>query len=668
MVILGFNGSVAGISENRFNLDFDTMHDAGATLIEDGRIICTFEEERLNRIKHTNKFPVRAIEACLEEHNIDLDDIDAFAFPNEEAVYDQEIIRYGTIDPSFNYGSARAYLVAYFQQYFNRQIDPARIFFVNHHLAHAASTYYVSGFNKSLILALDGWGDNFSGGIYEGEGNEIRTIQKMSHNNSLGNFYVEVTRLLGFEFFDEYKVMGLAPYGDKDTYKHIFDELYELQPEGAYHLHRDRLRAIGEKLPSRRKGEPVTQVHKDIAAALQAALEEIVLHLVKHYQSVTVHDHLCLSGGVSLNCTMTGRLLYENIFRDVFVQPASNDTGLPLGAALYTYYQAQPHAERYTFKHAYLGNKAPETTALVSTLEKWKDVIEYYEADEITHETARLIAAGNVIGWFQGSSEFGPRALGNRSILADPRPAGNKDLINRKIKNREGFRPFAPSLTEESVARFFELPDHRQDRYGFMTFILKVKEEYRSRLGAITHVDGTARLQTVTRETNARYYELINSFGELTGMPVLLNTSFNNNCEPIVDTPQQAINCFLTTHLDYLVIGNFIIRKREQQPAAFYLSLYPLVPAYTRLHVLHENGKIRYEIGNTFNERKHPLSRNMYALLKSSDGSLQLGKLIAGLPDAGPEDAAAIIEEMQTLWTLRTIELTAGAAMNLAIG
>lgn len=654
MIILGINGSAALVGDNRFGIGFNAMHDAAAVLIDDGKIICAFEEERLNRIKHTNKFPILSIKACLERYNIDISQVDAFAFPSEEEVYDSVMEIFRRKDPSFTFASAREFICAFFKEHFNAEIRQDRIHFINHHFSHAASSYYVSGFQESLILALDGWGDNFSGGIYIGKENEIKTMAKITENNSIGNFYLEVTRLLGFEFFDEYKVMGLAPYGDKERYRSYFKSLYELKPDGQFEIYWNRFSEIKGRLPARDPGAPVDQCHKDLASALQNAIENIIFHIVKYYQQTTLQHNLCLAGGVSLNCTMTGKLLYPDFFREIFVQPASHDGGLPLGAALAVHYSKDKTGPRYKLKHVFFGNEFPGERACLKTFEKWGELISFRKSENITLEAATLIAAGNVIGWFQGASEYGPRALGNRSILADPRPYENKALINQKIKNREGFRPFAPSLIEDEVDRFFELPGNRRS-FPFMTFILKVREEYRSKLGAVTHVDGTARLHTVSREAAPRYYELISCFGSITGFPVLLNTSFNNNHEPIVDTPEQAINCFLTTNLDYLIVGDFVITKKQFVSDDLYLSLRPVIPPFIKLHAEGADENTRFEIGNTYNKEKCHISRRMFSLLDTQDGSKSFNELLSALENKGSPDVSEVVEEMRHLWALRVI-------------
>lgn len=337
---------------------------------------------------------------------------------------------------------------------------------------------------------------------------------------------------------------------------------------------------------------PVLKLHKDVARALQDALELIIFHVLDPLSSVS--GNLCLAGGVALNCTMTGKMLYRSLFKNIFVQPASGDSGLPLGAALKAHYISHPHIREKSLPHVYLGSPSPCEDTCHEVLSTWEHLLDFDHDSDITATAARLFSEGNVIGWFQGASEYGPRALGNRSILADARPEQNKDLINMKIKNREGFRPFALSVTEDRAAEFFEFPDVNA-RYPFMTFILNVQPEFRSRLAAITHVDGTARIHTVSHDTNPRYFRLLKEFEKLTGFPILLNTSFNNQCEPIVDSPDQAITCFLTTKLDYLVVGNYLVRKRPNTDDAF-RNLYPRLRPFVFLHRAGRNGSECHEI------------------------------------------------------------------------
>ncbi len=665
MLVLGINGSLALVNENKFNVPYGEFHDSAAVLIENGKIVAAFEEERLNRIKHSNKRPLLAIQACLERRNITIDQVDRYAIPWEEDHFDSLLAEYRRMDPGFSYVSARQFLRDTFYQYFHQKVDLMKFVFINHHLAHAASGYYVSGFDRSLILTIDGKGDNLSGGVYEAEGNIIHHLRTFSAEDSLGHLYLEVTRLLGFSPFDEYKVMGLAPYGDSTRFSAVFERTYTLLPGGNYKIDWSMAKNLRHYLPSRSKNETLTQAHKDVASAVQKAIETIVFHMLNHYRSAGFTGNLCLAGGVALNCTMTGKLRYARLFEHIFVQPASHDGGIPMGAALAVYYQSHPKAPRYRMEHAYYGSNCPDTGICMEKAGIWKDFLSASTSRDICREAAKLIAEGHVIGWFQGASEYGPRALGNRSILADPRPTENKDRINIKIKGREGFRPFAPSILEDKAAEYFELPDE-EIQYPYMTFILRVKEKYRALLGATTHTDGTARVQTVARDINPRYYRLIEYFGELTGTPVVLNTSFNNNVEPIVDTPEEAIVCYLTTGLDYLIIGDLVIRKKEYSDLLL-LALYPVLPQYVRLYTVHSSSTSNFIAGNTYNDTKYSLSYQLYTALENCDGSRNFLSLLTEEQHDDPVDPKQFIDEIKRLWYLRIIRLSPVRTMEPAI-
>lgn len=655
MIILAFHGGLSLVNENRLRVHSNERHDSGAVLIEDGRIVCAFEEERLNRIKHSNKLPLLSINACLRKYAIGADQIDLIVFPMEERICDSAMRRLNASIPSFSFLSAREYIAAIFMDYFFCKIDLEKIVFVNHHLAHAASSYYVSGFDESLIIALDGEGDLFSGGVYTAAGARIDKIRTFCLENSIGNFYSEITSLLGFDFFDEYKVMGLASYGDPQKYRAYFRGLYSLKPDGDFDIDIERLKKERSLLPGRAPGAPVTEEHKDLAAALQYALEEIVIHIASYYRKSTQLRFLCLAGGVALNCSMSGKLNYLGLFDSIFVQPASNDGGLALGAALAAYYANKKEAKRYAMGPVYLGSKCPSFDECRQIVSTWHDFLNFEKACDIHSQTASLIEKGNVIAWFRGASEFGPRALGNRSILADPRPAKNRDLINLKIKMREGFRPFALSVLDEYAETIFEMPEKKCD-YSYMTFILRIKEGYRRQLGAVTHVNGTARLQTVSPKQNKSYYNLIDEFGRLTGMPVILNTSFNNNFEPIVDDPWQAINCFLTTDLDYLIIDDLLIGKKEYYRKRL-LSLYSIVPPFVRTDCAKKNGQMKFYIGNTYNDDLYMVSSTVYALMQLSDGNRTLEDLLLDQPGIDDKKVNAFMEEILALWGRRLIDM-----------
>jgi carbamoyltransferase len=521
----------------------------------------------------------------------------------------------------------------------------------------------MSGFDKSFILSIDGQGDGISGMALNGEGRKLNVLEKYSVEDSLGIYYLNVIYILGYKQFDEYKVMGLAPYGNPDTYRDLFKTFYTLLPEGRYRINLNKVKKCYLLTPRREKGEPFNQIHKDIAAALQESLEEIVMHILKYYQKKYNHKKLCLAGGVAHNCSMNGRILYSGLFDDVFIQPASHDAGCALGAALYRYHELNPDKEFSTLKHLYWGTPIGESSSILKILENWKDFLHYEKVDNITRKTAQLLAEGAVIGWVQGKSEFGPRALGNRSIVADPRPAEHKDIINEMVKKREAYRPFAPSVLEEYVRDYYDVPSEHS-RFPYMIFVVNVKKEVQKLLGAVTHVDGTARIQSVSRESNPRYWELIDEFRKVTGVPIVLNTSFNNNAEPIVDSATDAIVCFYTTKLNYLVIGDYLIKKKDVSYLE-YLKLTPSLAVHnilsqtTKFVSMDETRKI-YEVKNNYaNGYQNWLSEGVFHLLNQVNGrkTSTLGDLIESSGFKSEEQKKKIIDELWELWGKRFIRL-----------
>jgi carbamoyltransferase len=660
MLVLGIAGGLDLVYENHFRFPANMYHDAAAALVHDGRVVAAIEEERLNRIKHTNKLPVSALKFCLESYGVKLEDLDAFAVFMEE--------QKSSFDPRqqlFNperkqVKGARLVLHQMFRRELGRDLADEKIRFVNHHLAHAMSAFAPSGFERSLILTIDGLGDNNSGMLLHGEGTRLSVIRSFPASKSLGHFYQTLIRFLGFEYFDEYKVMGLAPYGNAARFRHIFKRFYTLLADGDYATHIDRLGMLFDVAAPRGKDDPITATHQDIAAALQEALEEIVFHVLRHFQKKTGHQNLCLAGGVAQNCTLNGKVLASGLFENVFVQPAAHDSGCAIGAALYVEHTVQPQQKFETLEHVYWGTDVGGDDQIAETLDAWQDFIEVERVADIAERTAQLLAEGSVIGWVQGRSEFGPRALGNRSILADPRPAENKDIINAMVKKREAFRPFAPSVMEEYAGEFFEVPVNKK-QFPFMIFVVDVAQDKRELLGAITHVDGTARIQTVSKKTNSRFWNLLDSFRKLTGVPVLLNTSFNNNVEPIVDSVNDAVVSFLTTKLHYLVVGDYLISKKKVQPEE-HLNLVPSLPLHQSLHQSKSFMSRRdmtsvYEIRNTYNEQYNAkVSTELFAILITADGSSTVRELMqyCGINEDAKE---GIVTELLQLWTRRMVIL-----------
>lgn len=650
MNILGLNAGPDLAYEEASDSGLAYSHDSAAVLLQDGKVIAGVEEERLNRIKHSSKAPVQAIRYCLEQGGIGIAEIDYIAFylSFERARSELDKTRQG--------------ILRYIRLAFGYEFPGERILFINHQLAHAMSAYAMSGFEQALIFSVDGSGDGISGMLLSAENKHMKALHELPRAQSLGDFYERIIQFLGYKRFDEYKVMGLAPYGDPSVYRALFKTFYSLLPGGSYRIH-VHLAMLFELVPPRRKSEPFTQQHKDIAAALQESLEEIITHIVTHYQKVTGLGHLCLAGGVAHNCTMNGKLLYSGLFEDIFVQPAAHDAGAALGAALCVHYEQRPEDPFYPLEHLYWGPDIGEDTAILETLRPWESWLEWeHIGDELAERTASLLAEGSVIGWVQGRSEFGPRALGNRSIIADPRPAENKEIINAMVKMREGYRPFAPSVLEERAADFFEIPGGT-GQFPYMIFVLNVKEDKRSLLGAITHVDGTARIQTVSRQTNPRYWSLIRAFEALTGVPIVLNTSFNNNVEPIVDSATDAIVSYLTTRLHYLVIGNYLIRKKAVSEEAV-LHLYPKLPCYAVLRKKRSHGPDGQlatvaEIGRNDSERHHmPISAELFELLAQAEGKRTIHDMMLAAYGQDEQLCRSLATELHELWSRRLVELS----------
>ena len=436
---------------------------------------------------------------------------------------------------------------------------------------------------------------------------------------------------------------------------------------------------LKEICEERAPGEPVEQVHKDTAAALQEALETIVFHILEFHQRKTGSRRLCLAGGVAHNCAANGKILRERLFDEAFVQPASHDGGLSLGAALhgYCFNGSDARPKRYAMRHAYLG-PCCQVAEIERELSLWQEYIDFKKSDRLADAVAEMMAEGTIVGWVQGRSEFGPRALGNRSIIADPRPAENKDIINAMIKKREAFRPFAPSVLEEEAEEYFELPPH-QKQFPYMVFVVKVREQYRALLGAITHVDGTARIHTVDQHSNPKYWELIDAFRRKTGIPIVLNTSFNNNAEPIVNTARDALVCYLTTDLDVLVIGDYIVRKKGTDQRVF-SGLRLSLPRYVRIHQkelreaparkpkaedtpyfrqlfdrLYAPGDdLDHCLGNTHDRRETEISPDMASLVAQADGYRTLGALLK--PFQGSQQECLLNEALE-LWRRRMVRL-----------
>ncbi len=579
-------------------------HDSAAALIEDGRVVAAAEEERFSRKKHDSGYPEQAIRFCLETRGLTPADLDYVVFYEKPFVKFERILT--TMLASFP-RSFRAFPDAmttwlgdklWVQDHLRQRlgIEKDKLLFVDHHASHAASAFLASRFDEAAILTVDGVGEWTTASFGVGDGGNVRLLREIRFPHSLGLLYSVFTAFLGFEVNEgEYKVMGMAPYG---TPRYVDDvwKLIDLHEDGsfaldmsylAYHYSRDT--GYGRKFidlfgEPRKPGLPfftsssgypsyfgakpgnydelcrANEHYADVAASVQKVTEEVLLGMARALHRETGRTRLCMAGGVALNSVANGRIMRESPFREIYVQPAAGDGGAAVGAALYAAHTLLGAPRNgFVMDHAYWGQAFDDGAAREALVRRGIRYEHFTDEAALLDVTAGDLAAGRVVGWMQGRFEWGPRALGNRSILADPRRAEMKDVVNTKIKFREPYRPFAPSVLVDECERFFDLPEaRRHDPARFMLLVVPVKNDA---VPAVTHVDGSARLQTVFPDSNPRYFELIRRFGEATGVPVLMNTSFNLKGEPIVTTPDNALNTFFASEMDTLVLENHLVRK-----------------------------------------------------------------------------------------------------------
>ncbi len=551
-------------------------HDSAAALIMDGKLISAFEEERFSRKKHDNSFPFKAIAACLKSNNLKIGDISYIAY------YEKPLLKFERIIETFVTTYPRSLLpfLKAIPEWFGDKIKvgeiikknlkyKGKILFIPHHLSHAASTFYPSSYKKAAILTIDGVGEYQTTGLWYGDNTQIKALASIDFPHSFGLLYSTFTSFLGFQVNnDEYKMMGLSAYG-KPEYRDLVYKVIDVKNDGSFHLNleyfsfRESFQMWTKKFEKlfgkpRYKDEPFTKRHKDIAASIQRASEEIYIKILNHLYSLTKTENLCISGGVALNSLANGLIYSQTPFRNVYIFGPAGDSAAAVGAALYTYHSVLQNKNRKGITHLCYGNSYPNT--YIEKLLK-QDQLSYKKLDEkeLIAQTARLLANKNIIGWFQGKMEFGPRALGSRSILANPHDKAMKEKVNT-IKMREQYRPFAASVLQNKVHELFEVPEKNHNS-PFMNFVFQVKPEGRKKIAAIIHTDNTCRIQTVNNKDNPLYYKLINRFYEITDIPCILNTSFNTKIEPIVQSPEQALHNFINTKLNYLVIGDFIVYK-----------------------------------------------------------------------------------------------------------
>jgi predicted NodU family carbamoyl transferase len=654
MLVLGINCCLSPPADDFMALRPSLyFHDAAAVLLRDGEVLAAIEQERLNRVKHTTAFAGEAMSACLEIASASLSDVEKIAFFFDEQYTDRELYLHYAAHARLPLRRSRELLADRIRERFQLDLPAEAFEFVQHHTAHAFSTYPQSGYDQALVVVMDGAGEDDAISVYDARGSGMEKLSSKEISHSLGYLYLAGTELLGYSLCDEYKVMGLAPYGNALTYRQVFDSLYELRADGDFQLDHAELqpRFASAGFRPRRRDEPFSQQHKDFAAGLQEVLEAIGWHVISHWQRTTGHRQLALAGGVGQNCTFNGRLLRSELFDDVFVHPAAHDAGAALGAGMKVHAEHGGGFPRQRIRRVFWGRDLPGHDAIVASLTRWKRFLTFRRCERVERDTAGLLAMGKVIGWVQGRSEFGPRALGNRSILADPRPAVNRDRVNRMIKQREAYRPFAPSVQAESLREYFEFPDGVATP-DFMVFTVPVRPDKVPVLGAVTHVDGTARVHAVDRRVNERYWRLLEEFEARTGVPVLLNTSFNSQAEPIVDSVEDALQCYLTTRLDHLVIGDLIVSKLPWTIDDL-CELVPSLTASARLRAEHQpGGRVRHVMA--FDRPGSPeveIGEDTYRVLRGADGTRTLRQLGASVV------SEQVIKCVRQLWSDRYLTM-----------
>ena len=564
--------------------------DSSACLLKDGEVVCATEEERFRRIKHWAGFPSEAIKFCLEDAKISIEQVDYITISRDHKanfykkfIYSlRHLIGLSTIrDRLVNLkrvSSVKAELASIFKLPITA--IKARIYNIEHHRSHIASSFFASRFKESAILSIDGFGDFTSTMIAVGKGNRFKVMDEVNYPHSIGIFYTTVTQFLGFpNYGDEYKVMGLAPYGDPKFLKQL-EEILSVSDDGLFILNKRYFKHFMQGVemdwdngtPSidslftkawidllgkpRKKGDKLEQWHIDLAASAQRFTENVIFHLLNHLHTKTGLDNICITGGVAQNSVANGRIIKNTPFKNIYIPSAGHDAGTSIGSALYLYNQILGKERLKETTSAYFGEKA-SNEEIIALLDEKNVNYSILSDEDLFEQVATKLVNGGVIGWFQGRAEFGSRALGHRSIIVDPRRTDAKDLLNEKIKRRESFRPFAPSILKEAVSDYFI----EQGNVPFMEKVFDIKKEKHAEIPAVTHVDGTGRLQSVDAEISPRYHKLISKFAEKTGVPILLNTSFNEN-EPIVNKPEEALDCFLRTKMDILVMENIIIERK----------------------------------------------------------------------------------------------------------
>lgn len=660
MLALGLAGGLDAVDEQNLDTPDNYTYDGAAVLVENGAVVAAFEQERLDRIKHSNKFPLQAIEACLAMRGVTARDLDAIGYYVDERTADALLARLFLARPDIGMRvNARTLLQATLGRGLQCAIDPSKLRFYEHRMTHAASAMHQSGFDDALVYVVDN-----AGGVYRGTRAEdgrvaIEPLLLISPAQSLQRLCQAVFPFLGLGIFDEHKGIALASRGDADRFAPLVDAMVELLPDGQYRLHLDRAGALMGVVDPPRGKEP-GQEHEDLAAAVQRAMERVVLHVAGHFRHATGIARICLAGGMAENTSTNGRILDARLFDDVFVHPAAYDSGCAVGAALLASQDAGVPSVRQRVQSVRWGGEP--RAALV---EEWNGLLRAERSEHAPLAAARLLAGNRLVGWVDGRSDFGSHALGSRNVLADPRPVENRVRVHTALHRAETYRPLAALVPEEELHAWCDLPK-TVTALPFQTFAVRVRAERRAELGAAMQDDGCARVQSVSRETEPRLHALLRAFGESTGTAALLSASFNTKIEPVVETADDAIVSFLNSGLDALVIGDWVAEKVEARWSED-VPLRASLPPYVR--IVRAKGLAERkrrassdEIRTTFTPGlRRTISRELADALIALDGEEPLSEVV-GRGAADADGRRRLMDELLALWALRMIVLRPATA------
>jgi carbamoyltransferase len=670
MLALGLAGGLDAIHEQKLDTPENYAYDGAAVLVEDGEVVAAIEEERLDRIKHSSKFPWKAIRFCLERRGVGLQDLDRIAYYVDETTANTLLERMYLANPAMTRRiDARTLLRATLGRTLGGDADPSRFRFYEHKLTHAACAMHQSGFDEALVYVIDN-----AGGIYIARRDAnarigFETLATTTPARSMQRLCQTVLPFLGFGIFEEYKALALAPAGDPERFRGLLDEMYELLPEGQYQLRLERAAALAKVVEPRRAGTEPGRNHKDLAAALQAAMERIVIHVLKHFGEATGLANLCLAGGMSENTSTNACILYSGLFESVFVHPAAYDSGCAIGAALLASEDMGAPSVGTRIGSLRWGSELGSAGTIDEGLGHWAGLLRAEREDDVARRTAELIAGGAVVAWLQGRSDFGSHALGSRNVLADPRSVESRGRVHAALGRAETYRPLALLIPEEDVGLWCDLPGSMKG-LPFPSYAVPIHKSRKASIEGAMQGDGAARLQTVSEQSGERLWSLLRSFGELTGTAALLSASFNSAVEPVVESLDDGVTSFLSSGVDYLVAGDRIAEKAAlslDEQLALQVSLPPYAQL-VRTRGLTERSRRSSadEIRTTTNpETRQPVSPELAALLWSIDEEATVRDLLRrGSLDG--EASRRLTDELMELWKRRLVVLRPAAKREAA--